>query len=191
MPTLDQLRQRFGTSNTPASQPSKTANKPDFETRLDDMGDALTAMSGKGPGHLKDNTPPPPPPPEKAPKRKPEPLPKAKTPPPRPPLPHGPKMAEAELLPPPPPYKVHERIPLHLRDERSDKVYVVEILATKVGIGATKTTSYKVRAQYGRRGKAMKITDKGVFSTEYLARKAAFELAGDKALKGYKNGLNP
>lgn len=187
--SLDQLRQRFQSTNDKPAVENDQPGKPDFDQRLDDMRDALKGVSEGAPAvHTGDDTRSEPSTPVKDIRPKPKLPPKpAKAPraPGRAPLPHGPKLDEVDTLKTPEGYTLEGQKALHLRDQRSDKVYIVEVLRQK------DTEQYVVRVRYGRRGRELRRMDRAVYASAAKAKRDMNDLIASKVAKGYRYGLNP
>lgn len=70
---------------------------------------------------------------------------------------------------------------LYFREGKSDKVYNIQLVAD------LNNGCHRVMAQYGRRGKALKGVNKGVFNSVLDARAAFDKVVLEKTKKGYKH----
>jgi len=61
----------------------------------------------------------------------------------------------------------------------SDKLYIATLTGSQHGV-------YTLTAQWGRRGKTLQSQTKGIYYSEWEARREFHKLVGSKARKGYQ-----
>lgn len=82
--------------------------------------------------------------------------------------------------------QITQRVTLLYQDEKSDKVYEVDL--AQVGLGVDGAATYMVNFRYGKRGKTMKEGSETVAAVPLAEARRAFDkLVGSKTKKGYRD----